>query len=60
MADKVDATIDSFDAPQGDDALSRYAAQLVQQNEARIAELKDCSRPTFANNLPPASLKYVA
>ena len=41
VADKVDATIDSLDAPQGDDALSRYAAQLVKQNEARIAELKD-------------------
>ena len=41
VVDKVDATIDSLDAPQGDDALSRYAAQLVKQNEARIAQLKD-------------------
>ncbi len=41
VAHKVDATIDSLDAPQGDDALSRYAAQLMKQNEARIAQLKD-------------------
>jgi hypothetical protein len=41
VADKVNATIDAWDAPQGDDALSRYAAQLMKQNEARIAELKD-------------------
>jgi len=41
VADNVDATIDALDAPQGDDPISRYAAQLAKQNEARIAELKD-------------------
>ena len=52
VAGKVDATIDSFEAPHGDDALSRYAAQLVHQNEARIAQLKDSlkdeARPQLA------------
>jgi hypothetical protein len=41
VANEVDATIDSLGAPQGDDALSRYAAQRVKQNEVRIAELRD-------------------
>jgi uncharacterized protein YggL (DUF469 family) len=41
VADQVDATIDSIGAPQGEDAISRYAAQLLKQNEARIAELRE-------------------
>ena len=41
VAEKVEASIDSLDAPQGEDALSRYAAHLMKQNEARIAALKN-------------------
>jgi hypothetical protein len=40
VADHVDATIDGLGAPQGENALSRYAAQLYEENEARIAGMK--------------------
>ena len=40
VAEKLDATIDAMAAPTGDDALSRYAAQLYRQNEARISSLR--------------------
>jgi hypothetical protein len=40
VADHVDATIDGLGAPQGEDALSRYAAQLYEENEARIVGMK--------------------
>jgi hypothetical protein len=54
VADKVNASIDAWDAPQGDDALSRYAAQLMKQNEARIAELRDSLKEEAAHNSPAA------
>jgi hypothetical protein len=37
VADHVDEVIDSFGAPQGRDALSRYAAKLYAENDAQIA-----------------------
>ena len=46
VAERVDSSIDRIAEPQGEDALSRYAAQLMQQNEARIAALKDSLKAT--------------
>jgi hypothetical protein len=55
VTDHVDATIDGLGAPQGDDALSRYAANLYKQNEGRIYELrqrlKASSRAQMASRL---------
>ena len=40
VARKIDARIDSLAAPRGDDALSRFAADLYRKNEASIADTK--------------------
>lgn len=40
VANHIDATIDGLGPPSGSDALSRYAAQLYERNEARIGEMK--------------------
>jgi len=40
VAGKVDDTIDALGPPHGDDALSRYAAQLYRQNEDQLSSLR--------------------
>ena len=40
VAKKVDATIDHLAPPRGNDALSRFAADLYRKNEASIADIK--------------------
>jgi hypothetical protein len=40
VAGKLDDTIDAMAAPAGDDALSRYAAQLYRQNETQVSGLR--------------------
>src|SRR4249920_35802 len=46
VADRVDSSIDRMGEARGEDALSRYAAQPMRQNDARIAELKDPLKAT--------------
>lgn len=41
VAKHVDITIDGLGPPPGSDALSHFAAQVYEDNEARIAELKE-------------------
>jgi len=53
---KLDALIDGVGPPRGQDALSRYAAQVYAQNESRIAEsralLKKEVRDQFDTCIP--------
>jgi len=51
VAEKVDATIDGLGAPQGKDALSRYAAELYRQNEAKISEYKSLLKGNIREQL---------
>jgi hypothetical protein len=51
VAQKLDRTVDNLAAPQGDSALSRYAADLYRKNEARIADYKELLKSNIREQL---------
>ena len=56
VAKKVDATIDNLAPPQGDDAVSRYAADLFRKNEAKIEEYKSLLKPGAVEGIAGVNL----